>query len=149
MHLTDLDDGRRLKLELDTWVDGNGRGRPRVIYDTVVTLSGLKDLPGGGGAISIQDAEMIVKTRDRGLESGGLLALEDSEDVYRTDPEKQITIEKQFLEERHTFYLRHTDGAPICEPAKKERIRRAIIAGLIGVDLDESLPLRSPLPSPG
>ena len=149
VHLTDLDDGRRLKLELDTWVDGNGRGRPRVIYDTVVTLSGLKDLPGGGGAISIQDAEMIVKTRDRGLESGGLLALEDSEDVYRTDPEKQITIEKQFLEERHTFYLRHTDGAPICEPAKKERIRRAIIAGLIGVDLDESLPLRSPLPSPG
>jgi len=149
VHLTDLDDGRQLKVELETWVDGNGRGRPRVIYDTIVTLSGLKDLPGGGGAISIQDAEMIVKTRDRGLESGGLLALEDSEDVYRTDPEKQITIEKQFLEERHTFYLRHTDGAPICEPEKKERIRRAIIAGLIGVDLDESLPLQSPARSPG
>lgn len=122
IHMSDVtlenDEGGEpmVKLEIVTRVDGNGRGRPRVLLDTTKALTALD--------LFVRRVNLSVAPISQ--QDPILYSVDDNVRDFLEDNERKVA-----LLERHCFYITQPDGDYIDEAARV-KIREEVRTTLIG-----------------
>jgi len=123
-----------LKLDVVTRVDGNGRGRPRILLDTVHKLAEL-DLD---GPIVVRKAAMFVSPIGGGNE--------DSPQPFQRFRNLVVLAgEQEPMEEHHVFWLL-LQGGHSKSAVSQHLLRNAVLRSLVGISEEPRTNRRRPRP---